>query len=132
MYIGIGFGSGYRKFCAPWWEHFFSPSSYYKPVKWFLQRGWRGYADSDVWSLDWYLRKFMPQALGDLKSGPGYPSGLTEEKWNKILDDIAAGFLAAHALADYDYETNTQRENLEKIQKKGLKLFVKYFNSLWN
>lgn len=132
MYIGIGFGAGYRKFCLPWWKHFFSPSSYYKPVKWFLQRGWRGYADSDVWSIDAYLCEFMPQALEDLKLDPGYPCGLGEKKWNAILDDISEGFRAAYTLADYAYETDTQRENLEKIQKKGLKLFVKYFNNLWN
>ena len=32
-------------------------------IKWFIQRGKRGYADCDLWSLDSYLSGFLPKAL---------------------------------------------------------------------
>ena len=38
----------------------------YLHVKWFIQRGWRGYADCDVWSIDWYLCGWLPGALRQL------------------------------------------------------------------
>ena len=39
----------------------------YYEVKWFIQRGRRGYSDRDTWSLDQYLASWMPEALERLE-----------------------------------------------------------------
>jgi hypothetical protein len=46
-----------------------------KRVKWFFQRGWRGYADYDCWSFDNYLAKVIAGGLRDIaKHAHGYPA----------------------------------------------------------
>jgi hypothetical protein len=52
-----------------------------------------------------------------------YPSELTSEKWNEILDQMIEGF--AYYLKDkYEYT------NHEKIDN-ALELFAKWFHHLW-
>jgi len=95
----------------------------YREVKWFIQRGRRGYSDQDVWGIDTYLANWLPMALRQLsKTKHGIPifalpdtPGLTEnerfEQGEKIFDaallEIIDGFAAYNKMHDlfmYDDE----------------------------
>ena len=60
-------------------------------IRWFVQRGLYGYADSDWWSLNWYLMEWLPSALRRLAGGHGYPADLTEAEWKEMLLKAADG-----------------------------------------
>jgi hypothetical protein len=101
----------YRFFKYSSWS---SPRRAYREVKWFIQRGRRGWADCDVWSLDDYLNSWLPDAVRKLKKdSQGVPGVLVEaedcdetgstseegmaravERWDTILEKIALGFEA--------------------------------------
>jgi hypothetical protein len=39
----------------------------FKSIKYFIQRGKRGYSDEDVWDFDNYLCSIIPPAIRELK-----------------------------------------------------------------
>ncbi len=57
-----------------WWlRRLPTPRDWYYAVKWFIQRGRRGWADIDNWSMFSYLSDVMADMLKDLReSGHGY------------------------------------------------------------
>ena len=55
--------SGYKFTYWRFWRDTFSPVKYWRDVEAFYQRGTRGWADRDTWSLDCYLANFMGDAL---------------------------------------------------------------------
>ena len=73
-------------------------------IKWSCQRIVRGYAECDVWNMDGYLQRLVPDMLQDLKDNRnGSPSYLGEnytneegilvndtchDEWDKILDNM--------------------------------------------
>ena len=73
-------------------------------IKWFIQRGWRGYADCDVWGVDYYLIKVMLPMLKQLKERKhGYPGTLTSARWDKIMDKMIAGLEAGDRFNNDEY-----------------------------
>jgi len=120
---------------------------YYK-VKYFIQRGKRGWADCDVWDLDHYICDLMIQTLTHLKTiTNGCPPELFDKnatnqswKWEKILDEIIEGFNAGKEIIDEKNIFNI--ENIEDYQKeykyllkkfnKGIELLKQYFFYLWD
>ena len=106
----------------------------FKQTKYFFQRGWYGYADCDLWSLDSYLSEWMPRAIRYFKTAYGYPgfgAANTYKKWKQILEKIARGFEANYKLTN-GFSTNIKViERLRKKETDGMKLFVKYFGHLW-
>jgi hypothetical protein len=92
----------------------YNPAQLCREVKWFLQRGRKGWADCDIWSLDNYLSCWLPDALRRLKETKhGIPSGMFEAedcdvdgnpseagmergetRWDAIMDKMIAGFEA--------------------------------------
>lgn len=103
-------GLMYRK---TYWRFYTSlPMEIYTWIKHFIQRGSRGFADCDCWSIDSYLCEIIPNMLRQLKRNThGYPANLTEEKWNEILDKIIAGFEAGKRLQNMDnWEMNEGNE----------------------
>jgi hypothetical protein len=102
----------------------FHPVKLFREMKWFYQRGKRGWADKDTWSLDSYLANWLPDALSYLKTHThGIPvsafEGLpvneegyyndsehktAEERWNVILDKMILGFQAYIRMQDGVYE----------------------------
>ena len=74
---------------------------FHKEVKWFIQRGRRGYADCDVWDFHSYLSGVISGGLY-LMAGKSYgcPSAFYNESnignecysWHKELSEIAQGF----------------------------------------
>lgn len=98
-------------------------------VKWFFQRGWRGWADSDVWNAGHYLAEVgagvtrrlsktfvgvpwtfvgVPCKMGEdgkalLSEDGSEPIFHTEETWRAMLEKIAEGFEAfPHTTLDCD------------------------------
>lgn len=88
-----------------------------RKVKWYFQRARRGWADCDTWGLDGYLCAVMVPALEHLrefKGGHPIPRDAVidpetgeatdaeyarwERDWNRSLDEMIAGFRAAHAV----------------------------------
>ena len=62
-------------------------------IKFFFQRGARGYCDKDVWSIDTWFLDIMPKMLRQLKTethGAPCLSGVSSEeyfdKWKEILN----------------------------------------------
>jgi len=127
-------------------------------IKTFIQRGKRGYADSDVWGLDYYLSDVIEHAVRKLKRDSySGPEGLTEGQWIDILNEISYAFHLSKRISSNDLfliRNKKQREDwnrtLEKINKKhnrndrcltpheikafdkGWELFKQYFHNLWD
>lgn len=95
------------------------PFRFLMRIKWFIQRGRRGWADCDIWSFDSYLCSWMPDALKAIKEDKHgvpsefFPNGVeepTEEdwkvaiaEWHKALDVMIEGFLAHRRIVELDY-----------------------------
>lgn len=126
-----------------------------RSVKFFWQRGRRGYSDCDVWNLGWYLNSWLPEAIREVvKDKPGTPisvacdlfgpdtdwSNLSEEQWDtahaewlKIAEAMAAGFEAARTMEEELPMPDTERyKQLAETHQKGMALFAKYYQGLWN
>lgn len=132
---------------------------FFDNVKWFIQRGKRGWADCDAWDTDTYLAAIIPAMVKSLKvNGYGLPT-LTEDKserqaedeWNNILDDIIFAWESHKKMAEGDWlystaKTRTKMENVAKNcihvylmtkeecerYRKGMQLFIKYLSNLWD
>ena len=128
----------------------------FEEIKYFIQRGRRGYSDRDLWSFTDYLCDIIPPALRDLaKNSMGCPGELWDKKaknnechkWDEILEEIAQGFEAAKEMDNSSgckYEKRlkdgciTYENDMKKIKlltkklDRGLDLFKKYFLNLWD
>ena len=79
-------------------------------IKTFIQRGKKGYANSDWWNFDAYISKIIIGCLKELKEkGHGLPTWVkgktearAEREWNEILDTIIYTFETAIKIIDYD------------------------------
>jgi len=106
----------------------------YDQAKWFIQRGYRGYAECDVWSIDWYLTKWMPEALRILhKTKHGTPVGMTVKGWDTRLLGIIDGFVAAREIQEmrHRYRGAENRAAWRRFNK-GMRLFHECFFNLWD
>lgn len=113
------------------WE---APFNFRREIKWFIQRGRRGYADCDWWDFDTYLSDMIPKALkAFVKEGIGYPGYKpmdTPQKWKKALKKMARGF-EAHNEIGY-FPRGAKLKKLQKEYKEGMELFVEHFGHLWD
>ena len=88
------------------------------------QRLERGFDDSETWSLDITIIKFVLPRLKVFKEVCcGCPSTLTNEKWQDILDKMITAFELA-------IEGFPEKEEL-KLVDEGLDLFREHFFHLW-
>jgi hypothetical protein len=118
------------------WEFF---SDWFKEVKAFFQRGWRGYADSDLWGFDWYLNLILANGLKQfskhIHSYPGYGGANSAKKWKAIITKMQEGF---QAVEDYENKGFEKDKNGAKMkvayakQLDSLKLMTKWFGHLWD
>jgi len=94
-----------------------------------------GISDTETWSLDATIAEFILPRLKRFKVvNSGYPSSLTEKKWNEILDKMIFAF--EWALADVDISEHADLSEKERKLKwkkyeEGMNLFSKYFMDLW-
>ena len=126
-------------------------------IKWFFQRGKRGWADCDTWGVDYHLAKIVPEMLRHLQENahgyPGYGAASTPGKWYDLLEEMIEGWEAAKRICDDEYVDKVQPnwfENGEKLTKKTfdkchemqqedqklfekkMKIFTKWFFHLWD
>jgi hypothetical protein len=125
-------------------------------IKYFIQRGKRGYSNRDLWDVNSYLCEIIPQMIRHLaKNNTGCPSDLWDSKkinnechkWETILEEIAQGFEAGKEINDsigcryrVDVEDNAFVFKYDKKRatlltnkfNRGMELFHKYFFSLWD
>ena len=120
----------------------------------YYQRITKGYSYQDVWSLDYSIANLIVNGMKDLKQynaipmqvypkayfkSEHYQKGgkkltnkeqekyrkIAEKNWNKVLDDIIAGY---QAWLDDDWRTKPETgKKLEKAQK----LLNKYWGGFW-
>lgn len=119
-----------------------------REVKWFLQRGRRGWADRDVWGLDGYLARVISESVAYLeKTTIGYPTPKAEwpwpdevgeqanREWHETLRAISGGF---GSVSEGDYHVEDAEGNfvLPPIVKpeyeRAKALFAEHFWSLWD
>jgi hypothetical protein len=114
--------------------YLYQPQKYlialYDHAKWFIQRGYRGYSDSDVWDLASYLSGWMPDALKQLeRTKHGTPIGMTPNGWATRLRLMREGFVAVKEMDNLVFE---DYKPLKRKMDKGLKMFAKHFLDLWD
>lgn len=131
-----------------------------REIKWFFQRGIRGYSDKDVWSIDIWFKSIIIPMLEQLKeTKQGYPIDMTEEEWNLTLNNMINYFkectdfycsekneyedeYMSRIMSTNEYDkslTNKWLKREEEIDKyknemkdKAFELFSKHFYSLWD
>ena len=103
-----------------------------KRIKWFCQRGWRGYSDFDVWSFDYYLADVISKGCKQLaKETHGYPCESSPEEWDIILKKISKEFEEYIKISDLEEGyNNLSREEYEKKLDVMFDLLKKNFGSL--
>lgn len=113
----------------------------YRECKFFIQRGYRGYSDRDVWGWYDYMADINVKALRHLaKRKIGHPCGMTMQGWRNRLLKMADGFQATiDEENDYtSYKKLSRKEFLALVRSRrtrlaqGLKLYSKHFQSLWD
>jgi len=113
----------------------------YDHVRYFIQRGMRGYSDRDVWGWCNHHSEMMVGVLQHLrKYKHGYPVGLTPAKWDKKLTVMEEGFQAMideeNDVTSYKRLSNKEyRKLIFKRRRKlmlGLKYFREHYYSLWD
>ena len=103
----------------------------YLEAKWFIQRGCRGYSDSDAWNLGYYVASWMPDALDELINAKnGHPMGMTRNGWETRLRTMREGFMAVKRLEGI--RSRKEQVTLERRMEKGLRMFSEHLLSLWD
>lgn len=113
----------------------------YDHVKYFIQRGIRGYSDRDVWGWCSHHSVMMVGVLKQLhKYKHGHPVGLTPKTWDRKLAVMQEGFQAA---IDEENDFTSYRQLPKKMYRKlvfsrrkklmlALKYFRTYYYNLWD
>ena len=98
-----------------------------RPLRWMLfwwQRRTRGWDDSETWSLDRTLARYIAPRLRRFREvSCGYPCDMTETEWSESLSKMQTAFdrlMADECCCDFD----------PSVQE-GLDLFAQHFRGLW-
>ncbi len=98
-------------------------------IKWAYQRAVRGYDDRLHWDLAEYLDPMIVAQARYLRDhGVGYPSGITQKKWNKVLDTIIKGM----GETPDDLASMKLWKKYQKEREKALVLMAFYWDNLWD
>ena len=129
-----------------WYRNIWYKISYFpKEIKWFIQRGQRGYSDRDLWDYDVYLATIIRDGLRDLSYKVyGHPTDYKNIKqWQKRLNSTADAFdvwLNYFNMDDVEPDsekTKTKtywknREKRVKTNEKKLHTFIDDFGKYWD
>ena len=87
----------------------------------------RGFDDTETWSLDYTIARFvLPRLKRFQEIKGGYPPELTEKKWTAVINKMIAAF----ELIIKDNFKGLTKAEFTKVEK-GLALFAQYFQHLW-
>lgn len=107
-----------------------------KAIKHFFKKYyWRitkGYTCCDFASPNYWIAKKIEPILRDMATTElsSYdPEFNSTEEWQKVILKMADGFKAT-LLLDESFSVK-ETKKLHKQQEEGLKMFAKYFSSLW-
>jgi hypothetical protein len=85
----------------------------------------------DTWSMDHTLSYIIVPMLEQLKATKhGYPSDLTEERWDEILDEMIWAFTFKR-----DHFNTLMEKNPKATQERlsnAFRLFGEYYENLWD
>lgn len=111
-----------------------APGGNYRKVKWFIQRGKRGWADVDAWDIDSYLTPIMIGMLSRMLKGGilGYPDGISPEEWEDNLKRMLEGFQAAQQILNDEYRIGEDLDAKMATFHLGMDLFNQWYFSLWD
>ena len=124
-----------------WWRKCLDVPNFFRKIKWFIQRGRRGYADSDCWGVDYYLIDIIPKMISTLKDSIGVPTYYftkpgekhSEYDWkvarrrrNKDLDKIINTFTIADKILNDNYIYCPTKEYYKKTNKDLRKRYDKF------
>ena len=123
-------------------------------VKWFYQRGSRGWSDRSAWSIDtWLVDNLIPMLERLKRDKHGIPASmyrkkdlfeighstdeadvLAEERWDNIMNEILYGLKCAKKIqnSDYDYNDEELTKRLTKSSKRSFELIGKHLVHLWD
>ncbi len=108
------------------------PRNVFFEIKYFIQRGRRGYSDRDCWGLSDHLSSILPGMLRSLKEERSIKR---EKGWDELLESMAQGFEAdikANKMFGKELFLTDKHTKLKKQRDESLKLLVKYYDSLWS
>lgn len=90
-----------------------------------------GFIPAEFWNLDSTLAMYIYSHLCYFRDNcnVGHPGNMSEEKWNKILDDMIIAFKLLIEKDETDYHSIESKNRQKKI-KYGLRLFIKYLYDL--
>lgn len=111
------------------------PIYYWREVKYFWQRGRRGYSDRDGWDIGDYLLSWLPEAIEKLEKRQfGCPVGMDPEQWRHALHEMVLGLKSAKRINDAESWPKDPEEfkRLKRHADEGLNLLKKHFFSLWD
>ena len=132
------------------WKYF---EELFRQLKYAWQRVFRFWDDRVIWSIDWYLAKYIPIWMQELKiKKHGVPSEMfeglpviddnynySEESWkiaqdryDNILDNITDGFESYLLLEEYYGDDDEYRKTLRDSFNNGFDLFKKWFGTFWD
>ena len=91
-----------------------------------------GFIPAEFWNLDSTLAMYIYSHLCYFRDNcnVGHPGNMSEEKWNKILDDMIIAFKLLIEKDETDYHSIESKNRQKKIRY-GLRLFIKYLYDLW-
>ncbi len=127
---------------------------YFDIIKYSYQRLRRGYADVDLWNLDYRLSSIIYNHMdGFIKmervdfipklDEDDIPTDFKEQHnnsyeeyahlyWEVILNDIRTAFEIISKDYDVEFFPGKTEDMIEKDVERGLKYFGKYFTQLWD
>lgn len=91
-----------------------------------------GFIPAEFWNLDSTLAMYIYSHLCYFRDNCniGHPGNMSEEKWNKILDDMIIAFKLLIEKDETGYHSIESKNRQKKIRY-GLRLFIKYLYDLW-
>lgn len=109
----------------------------YWKIRYFFQRLFKGYDKREIFSFNSYHASYVVKRLTEFnKNLHCYPCCLDIEKWSDIINEIIFAFELC-SNDDWIYGCNCGLHEgeinvLEMKRKKGMKLFIEYYDQLWD
>lgn len=106
----------------------------YDKIKWFIQRGKRGYSDYDTWSFDVYIVGVLAGGLKHLsKHAAGFPGNdefPTWESWSDKLKEVAEVLEKYDKI--FDIMDLKEEEKIYNDTQEALKWVAENVGALWD
>ena len=114
--------------------------NFFRHIKWFFQRGFKGYCDKDLWSLrDWFntvFPKMLREFEADIHSVPSFNKEIkTKQDWEDIIERMAIALERTNE--DFWIEsagmfTTAHYSKMEINKEAFMDMFSKYYFDLWD